>query len=215
MDLAKVLEDSKSYWSTNGDEGAIANMSGANLIGANLIGADLSSANLSGADLSGANMSGANLIGADLSGANLSVANLRFADLRFANLSGADLIGANLSGANLSGAIGLAPVTESAIDLLLQFADQVVDKPEALYMKEVHRCETAHCGAGWICTLSPIAATLEKILGWNAAACIVCPVPEFTSLFYEDDETMMEFAKSVAADRGAALRLKYNLSAPS
>jgi hypothetical protein len=77
-----------------------------------------------------------------------------------------------------------------------------------------HACDTAHCGAGWVCILSPTAKILETLLGWNAAACIVVPIPEFTGLFYEDDATMLAFAKSVAADRGAAIREKYGLPMP-
>jgi hypothetical protein len=76
-------------------------------------------------------------------------------------------------------------------------------------MKDVHTCKPTHCGAGWVCYLSLIAATLEKILGWNVAACIVCPIPEFTELFYSTDEEMMAFLTSVKADRGASLRAKY------
>jgi hypothetical protein len=201
-----------------------ANLSGANLIGANLIDANLIDANLSGADLSGADLSGADLIRAnlsdadlsgvdlseaDLSEANLSEANLSNANLRDADLIGAHLRGADLSGTNLSGAIGLAPVTENAIALLLQIADRVVDNPQALRMKHVHTCNTTHCGAGWVCHLSPIAATFEKILGWNVTACIVCPIPEFTGLFYSTDEEMMAFLESVKGDRGASLRTKY------
>jgi hypothetical protein len=55
----------------------------------------------------------------------------------------------------------------------------------------------------------PIAATLEKILDWNAAACLACPIPEFTSLFYSSNEEMIEFLELVQVDRGAALKTKY------
>lgn len=125
------------------------------------------------------------------------------------------MTGANLAGARLNGAIGLAPVTESAVLLLLDFADRVTQDPKTLYMREVHYCDTAHCGAGWICTLSPVAKTLETILGWNAAACITCPIPEFTSLFYARDAEMLAFAQSVANDRGAAIRAKHGLPMPA
>jgi hypothetical protein len=76
-------------------------------------------------------------------------------------------------------------------------------------MNEVHACATTHCGAGWVCFHNPIAATLEKILGWNVAACIVCPIPEFTGLFYASNAKMIAFLESVDADQGAALRQKY------
>jgi hypothetical protein len=229
MNYRQIIAASELYWKTCGEKGAIADLSEANLIdanlsGANLRGANLIDANLSGADLSeanliDANLSGADLSGADLSGADLSEADLSGADLIEANLSGADLSGADLSdahlicadlrGANLSGAIGFAPVTENAIAILLQVADRVVGQPQALKMKGVHTCDTAHCGGGWVCYLSPIAATLEKILGWNVAACIVCPIPEFTGLFYAEDDEMMAFLTSVKGDRGASLRAKY------
>jgi hypothetical protein len=225
----EIITASELYWKTGGKEGAIANLIRANLLGANLIRTDLSGANLSGAnlirtDLSYANLIRANLLGANLIRANLSDANLIRANLSDANLSdanliranllgasllGASLLGASLLGANLSGAIGFAPITENAIAILLQVADCVVGQPQALKMKSVHTCDTTHCGAGWVCYLSPIAATLEKILGWNVAACIVCPIPEFTGLFYAEDDEMMAFLTSVKADRGAALKTKY------
>jgi Pentapeptide repeats (8 copies) len=198
------IANSKTYWESDGERGAIADLSGADLRGADLSGADLSGANLSGADLSWAN----------LRGADLSWANLRGADLSWANLSGANLSGANLSGANLreadlSGAFGFAPVTESAIAILLQVADQVVGKPAALKMSDVHDCNTTHCGAGWVCFLSPEASVLEKILGWNVTACLFCPIPEFTSLFYSSNKEMMEFLEGVKKDSGNSLKEKY------
>jgi hypothetical protein len=186
-----------------------ANLRDANLRDANLRDANLRDANLRGANLRDANLRGANLSGANLSDANLSDANLSDANLSGANLSVANLSSANLSDANLSGAIGIAPITENAIAILLDVADRVVGNPHALKMKYVHTCNTTHCGAGWVCHLSPIAATLEKILGWNVAACIVCPIPEFTGLFYAKDAEMMAFLESVKGDRGESLRAKY------
>jgi hypothetical protein len=214
MDYKEIIAASELYWETDGREGAIANLSGADLSGADLSDADLrvadlSDANLSDANLRDANLSDANLSDANLSDANLSGADLSDANLSDANLSGANLSSANLSDANLSGAIRLAPVTENAIAILLQVADRVVGQPDALKMKGIHTCDTTHCGAGWVCYLSPIAATLEKILGWNVAACIVCPIPEFTGLFYATDSEMMAFLTSVKGDRGASLRTKY------
>lgn len=200
------------------NKASIADLRGANLSGANLSGRDLSGANLSeadlrwanliGADLRGANLIEANLYEADLSWANLTGANLRWADLRDASLHKADLTGANLSGvdlreADLTGTIGLAPVTEYAVLLLLDVADRVTADPP----------ETAHV-ADLICNLSAVAKTLETLLGRNTAACIVCPIPEFTQLFYADRRKMLDFARSVLADRGAAIRKKYGLQQP-
>ena len=178
--------------------------------GANLYGANLRGADLSGADLRGANLSEANLRGANLSGADLSGADLRWANLSEANLSWASLYGASLSGANLSGTIGLAKVSEHAIDLLPRIADTVCADSSLLEMGKVHSdCGTAHCGAGWVCTYDATAKALEPILGWNAAACLVCPVAEFTGLFYSSNEEMLAFLEAVRADRGAALKAKY------
>jgi hypothetical protein len=193
-----------------------ANLAGANLTGAFLRGADLREADLAGAILRGAILREADLSGADLTGAILREANLTEADLYGANLTGADLTGAILRGADLAGAnlagANLAPVTESAIRLLLDFANQVAQNPETLSMGEAHdECVAAHCAAGWICILNPIAKTLESILGRNAAACIACPIPEFTGLFGGTDAEMLAFAAEVAADQGAAIREKYGL----
>jgi hypothetical protein len=194
-----------------------ANLSGVNLSGVNLSGVNLSGANLSGADLSGADLSGADLSGADLSGADLSKANLSGANLSGANLSGANLSGANLSGANLSGANlsgakldrHVIAVTAESIDLLLQFCQIVTRDANRLEMNDVHYCDTTHCGAGWICTLSQQAKMLEGLIGWNAAACLTVPIPEFTALFYSSNAAMMAFAEKTLADNGASLRAKY------
>jgi Pentapeptide repeats (8 copies) len=136
-------------------------------------------------------------------------ANLRDANLRGANLHGANLSGVDLSGADLSGATGYALVSELAIADLLQLAAMVLADHDKLRMSTVHLCSTVHCAAGWVCTINPIARTLEKIVGWNVAACIAVPIPEFTSLFYSSNDKMIEYLRSVAADNGAALRAKY------
>ena len=83
-EIAEVLRLSKLYFDTDGEDGAIADFSGADLRGANL-----GDANLRGANLGGANLGGANLRGANLRGANLRDANLRDANLGDANLDGA------------------------------------------------------------------------------------------------------------------------------
>jgi hypothetical protein len=189
-----------------------ANLSDANLSKADLSGADLSKADLSDADLRDANLSDANLSKADLSGADLSKADLRNADLRDANLSGANFSDANLSGANLRGAtVGnhVIFVGEESIQLLLQFCRIVNADESALTMETVHTCDTAHCGAGWICALSEHAKLLEGLIGWNAAACLTVPIPEFTGLFYDTNEEMLDFAQSTLADNAATLRSKY------
>ena len=195
----KIIADNRLYHQTDGLKGALAELSGANLTKADLRRDNLREADLSEADLSRADLNGGELRGADLRGA----------DLRGAELNGAELAGANLSGADLSGATGVAPITESAITELLWIAETILACPESLEMESVHTCNTTHCGAGWVCFHNPIAATLEKIVGWNAAACLACPIPEFTSLFYSSNEEMLAFLKSVEDDSGQALREKY------
>jgi hypothetical protein len=218
-ELDLMLTAHREYIESHGSAGAIANLSGANLIranlsdanlsGANLIRANLSDANLSGANLSGANLNDANLIRANLSDANLIRANLSGANLSDANLSGA-MSGANLIRANLSGAIGFGIITEESINDLLEVARIVTTDESKLFMGDVHAsCGTAHCGAGWICAINPIAKTLEPILGWNMAACICCPIPEFTSLFYSSDDAMLTFLRSVLEGNGRSLKDKY------
>jgi uncharacterized protein YjbI with pentapeptide repeats len=209
-ELDLMLTAHREYIESHGSAGAIANLSGANLIRANLSDANLIRANLSDANLSGANLSGANLIRANLIRANLSDANLSGANLSDANLIRANLSGANLIRANLSGAIGFGIITEESINDLLEVARIVTTDESKLFMGDVHAsCGTAHCGAGWICAINPIAKTLEPILGWNMAACICCPIPEFTSLFYSSDDAMLTFLRSVLEGNGRSLKDKY------
>jgi uncharacterized protein YjbI with pentapeptide repeats len=199
-----------------------ANFSGANFSEANFSEADLRKADFSEANFSEANFSDANLSNADLreanfSDANLRVANLSGADLRKSDLRGANLRWANLTDANFSGAdlrgatVGnhVVCVGEESIQLLLQFCRIVTADESALAMETVHTCDTAHCGAGWICTLSEQAKLLEGLIGWNAAACLTVPIPEFTGLFYATNQEMLDFAAETLDDNGASLRAKY------
>jgi hypothetical protein len=118
----KAKIEQHSLWMlSNGQEGAIADLSNANLSFANLSSvnlrhANLRNANLHHANLSFANLSNANLSFTDLSSANLSSANLHHANLSFANLSYANLHHANLSYTNLSYA-NLSSVNLSNADL--------------------------------------------------------------------------------------------------
>jgi hypothetical protein len=50
---------------------------------------------------------------------------------------------------------------------------------------------------------------LEGLIGWNAAACLTVPIPEFTKLFYSSNQDMLDFAQSTLEDNGASLRAKY------
>jgi uncharacterized protein YjbI with pentapeptide repeats len=54
--LQEILANSKKYWETNGQEGAIADLRGADLRGADLTDADLRGADLTDADLRGADL---------------------------------------------------------------------------------------------------------------------------------------------------------------
>jgi len=182
-----------------------ADLRDADLRCADLSRADLRCADLSRADLRDADLSRAALCRADLSNANLSNANLRDADL-----SDADLCRADLRCAELSGAISFAPVTPASIELLIEVAGHALQEG-ALKMSDVHVCSTTHCGAGWTTHLSPNGPMLETLLGWNVAACILIPIPEFTRLFYSSKEKMSEFLESVLDDNGAALKAKYLL----
>jgi hypothetical protein len=203
-----------------------AKLDGANLVGANLVGANLFEASLFEAHLVDADFTKANLVCADLRRAELCRANLTEADLDNADFSGADLSGANFSGVyledvNLSGAnlIGAqisgrtVSITIAEIELLLKVADHVASDPLSLYMDAVHICETVHCGAGWTIFLADGGRALEEEHGWHVAACILCPIPEFTGLFYATrDDSMLRFLQWVAADRGRAIAEKYGVN---
>jgi hypothetical protein len=197
--------------------------------GADLHNADLSHTSLIGADLTGVNLSGASLTRSSLRNADFTRADLRNADFTRADLRGAyfwetNMLGAKLDGVLLDGAkldgadlIGakfgnyIVSVDEETIELLLQFCRIVNADSSALTMETVHMCDTAHHPAGWICALSEKAKLLEGLIGWNAAACLVVPIPEFTGLFHstDKDEKMLKFLKKTLADNGASLRAKY------
>jgi hypothetical protein len=191
----------------------------ADLSHASLIGADLTGVNLSGASLTRSNLHWADFTRADLRNADFTRADLRGADLRQTQMAGTVLTGVLLDGAKLDGAdlIGakfgnyIVSVTEETIELLLQFCRIVNADSSALTMETVHMCDTAHHPAGWICVLSQQAQLLEGLIGWNAAACLVVPIPEFTGLFHstDKDEKMLNFARKTLADNAATLRAKY------
>jgi Pentapeptide repeats (8 copies) len=170
---------------------------------------NLGNASFTNVDFSNINLSHVCFGGANLTNANFSNANLTGANFTNANLTGACLIGANLKHAEFDGAIGHAKITDRAINDLLKIARTILSDISKLKMNDVHFCDTVHCAAGWTCKLIPIAQNLEKIIGWNDAACMAIPIPEFTSLFYSDDATMLAFLESVVADNGKALQVKY------
>ena len=112
-ELKRVLEQHKKWLKSEGDEGALADLSGADLRGALLSGAvlsgavlrrtDLGQADLRDASLYSTDLSNAKLCGADLDGARLGGAILREADFDGANLAGSNLLYANFQGAGLTG----------------------------------------------------------------------------------------------------------------
>jgi uncharacterized protein YjbI with pentapeptide repeats len=101
-DLAKIIKDHEKWLSSDGQEGKMADLSGANLSGADLSGANLRGANLSEAKLIKANLSRANLSNANLSKADLSNALLVETQLVEAELDDAILVNANLGYADLN-----------------------------------------------------------------------------------------------------------------
>jgi hypothetical protein len=75
-----------------------------------------------------------------------------------------------------------------------------------LEMKNIHSRQTAHWLAEMVFALDPTAKNLEKILGWNAAACLAVPIPKFTRLFYSSNEEVISFLQEVQATKGECLR---------
>jgi hypothetical protein len=159
-------------------------------------GADLRDADLSGAVLSDADLSGADLRDADLSGAVLRGADLRGADLRDADLSGADLRGAVLRD---------FPVK---IPNIHQAVFAAASAPQALDMATWHKCETAHCRAGWVTTLAGDGGkALEWMMGPAAAAALIYaasdPTLEKVPNFYATNEEALADMKRLAEQEAA------------
>jgi hypothetical protein len=103
-ELKSILDAHKLWLDSDGEQGTMADLSGANLRRADLRGADLRWANLREAKLGLADLAEADLIGANLAKASLRDANLYRADLYRADLRGANLAKANIRGAKLYGA---------------------------------------------------------------------------------------------------------------
>jgi hypothetical protein len=155
----------------------------------------------SGADLRGAVLSDADLSGADLRDADLSGAVLRGADLRGADLSDADLSGADLRGAVLRDFPVKIPNIHQAV-----FA--AASAPQALDMATWHKCETAHCRAGWVTTLAGDGGkALEWMMGPAAAAALIYaasdPTLEKVPNFYATNEEALADMKRLAEQEAA------------
>jgi hypothetical protein len=175
--------------------------SGADLRDADLRDADLSGADLRDADLRDAVLSDADLSGADLRDADLSGAVLRGADLRGADLSDADLSGADLRGAVLRDFPVKIPNIHQAV-----FA--AASAPQALDMATWHKCETAHCRAGWVTTLAGDGGkALEWMMGPAAAAALIYaasdPTLEKVPNFYATNEEALADMKRLAEQEAA------------
>jgi hypothetical protein len=171
--------------------------SGADLSGADLRGADLSGADLRGADLRGADLSGADLSGADLSGADLSGAYLSGADLSCAYLSGADL-----SCAYLSGAVAI-PALDSKILAAIETGGK-------LEMSAWHKCQTAHCRAGWAITLAgEVGRKLELELGSAAAGAMIYaasyPDQRIPNFYASNEDALADIKVRAAQDPKSAV----------
>ncbi len=175
-----------------------ADLKGADLEGADLKGADLKGANLKGADLKGANLKGADLEGANLKGADLKGADLKGADLEGANLKGADLEGADLKGANLKGA-DLEGADIPNIENIHQKVFAAASSSEnALDMSQWHKCETAHCRAGWVIHLAGEEGyKLEEKLG---------STPLAAALIYQKSDPDLERVPDFYATNVLALK---------
>jgi hypothetical protein len=174
--------------------------------GADLRDADLRDADLRGADLRDADLSGAVLSDADLSGADLRDADLSGAVLRGADLRGADLRDADLSGADLRGAVLRDfPVK---IPNIHQAVFAAASAPQALDMATWHKCETAHCRAGWVTTLAGDGGkALEWMMGPAAAAALIYaasdPTLEKVPNFYATNEEALADMKRLAEQEAA------------
>jgi hypothetical protein len=169
-------------------------------------GADLRDADLRDADLSGADLRDADLRDADLSGADLRDADLRDADLSGADLRDADLRDADLSGADLRGAVLRDfPVK---IPNIHQAVFAAASAPQALDMATWHKCETAHCRAGWVTTLAGDGGkALEWMMGPAAAAALIYaasdPTLEKVPNFYATNEEALADMKRLAEQEAA------------
>lgn len=123
--------------------------------------------------------------------ANLRFANLQSADLQDANLQSADLRFADLQGANLQSA-EFSDLPERPKDLLQQIA-VAAHKTDGLEMGSWHTCDTRHCVAGWVITLTPGGKELEERTSPDTAGRLLAP--ELAHLFYEDNDTALEELK--------------------
>lgn len=134
---------------------------------ADLVGADFRGADFRGADLRNTDMRFVDLAGADFKGTDLRNAWLYGADCRGADFRGAKLAYATLTKANLEGAKLDLPVEEG---LLHKVAVAALSEPHKLNMNKWHApCGTAHCIAGWACTLAPNGKELEEQYGTEVA----------------------------------------------
>ena len=194
-----VLVEIKSRWT-----GAVkfsaqvdASLSFGRRLGAAVKLAFESGADLTGAVLRDAVLRGADLTGAVLTGADLTDADLTGADLTGAVLTDADLTDADLTGAVLTGAYGFAlPEPEDAERRIRAVAEAALASPGALAMDGWHKCETAHCIAGWAIHLAGDAGyILERVHGSHMAGLMLLGA-EAHKHFYDSNDDARKWLES-------------------
>jgi len=187
-ELQKVLINHSLYQESEGERGAIADLSNADLSGDDLNDSNLYCANLSRVNLSRVNLSGANLRGANLRGANFYNANLKDADLRGADLSGASLGYADLSGAKID--------LNIEDGLLRKVALMILGDRESFDNALWHSsCNTVHCIAGYACFMAK-DKEIEGRHGTEVAGLLLLGI-EAHSHFYDSDKAAIKWLEEV------------------
>jgi hypothetical protein len=142
----------------------------------------------------GADLRNADLRNADLSGADLAYANLRYASLVGADFRNVDLSDANFTGATLSGA--KHDYSFGQRSLLQMVAVNALATEDSLCMSYWHKCETAHCIAGWAVALHPHGKELEENHDTETAGWLLLG-DEARSHFYENDDQARSYLRSI------------------
>lgn len=134
----------------------------------------LADKDLSGKDLRRAVLNYVNFEDANLSGVNFEDADLDYSNMINANLAGANLRGASLHDVYLSEACLLGATLPEGIPVIPDIHKAVyaaASQIDALDMSNWHTCNTTHCRAGWVVTLSGEAGKeLERRLNNTGTA---------------------------------------------
>jgi hypothetical protein len=96
-------------------------------------------------------------------------------------------------------ASGIVPVVES----IHQKVWERVQAPNALDMSNWHTCDTQHCRAGWVVTLTGVKGReLEELLDPEAAAMLIykasSPITVHADEFYDEEEDAMHSMRCAA-----------------